>query len=500
MFKIILFSCRLTLIMKKIFSLFVILLSILGFGQVQNFAELSTGVYEQTTILTDQNQNVIGYTSLFNKGLVNNDQEVQFEYVLMDNNLNKLTNGTFNVQYHKKSEINFNGISFHQQNLYVSLNLFSKPKYEILGQLLLKIDLKTNTVVDKKYNLNGLLEDSYNLENLIKNKASASSYSRDVYYPYLGSSTPSYIHYNLLYNRLNGINIKDENFNSTFEYSIDAKNRSNGYSFKLSNLHRDRAVIYEKKAKSGRFELEQFKIYNYKNGQEITSFVYNNKEVNPKEYYLPNTEFVNDNFTIIGEIKNTAQVDIAESKPSLGIIRSIYNLSGELILEKKVYYNDIFKDLGFSNGRDNKGYKFIVSEFFNYSDNSFSVLLEKQKGDGYITESKNSDYIIANFDSNGNFIDYTVLNKKKNIYETYMFSQENKAEDEVLFFYQENLKDGPNLVINKLIKGKIVQERMPFKTGASYLRFSKAKYGHILITEYNKDDKESSIRIEKLNL
>ena len=486
--------------MKQILTLFILLFSILGFGQVQNFADLSTGAYESTNILTDKDRNVIGYTSLFNKGLINDDKEVQYEYVILDNNLNKLTNGTFNVQYHKKSEIRFTSIYFSQQKLYVSLNIFSKPKFDKLGQLLLKIDLKSNEVVDEKFSRNGLFEESYNLETLIKNNSSATSNSINIISNYFGSTNPYYIHYNIVNNKLKALNFKDEDLNSTFEYNIDAKDKSEGYSFYLSSLHKENVVIYETKAKSGRLDFERFKIYNIADGQQKSTILYNNKQTNNKEYYLPNTEFINDYFTVIGEIKNTSQIDNAESKPSLGIVRSIYNPSGELILEKKVYYNDIFKDLDFSNGRDKKGYKFIISEYFNYNDNSFTLLLQKQKGDGIIFEETNSDYIIANFDKDGNFINHNVLNKKRNMYETYMFSQENREEDEVLFFYQEILPTGSNLVINKLSKGNVIQERMPFKTGESYLRFSKAKYGHILITEYNKDDKESSIRIEKLNL
>ncbi len=129
---------------------------------------------------------------------------------------------------------------------------------------------------------------------------------------------------------------------------------------------------------------------------------------------------------------------------------------------------------------------------------SVAGLIEQQKFVG------NKDFILVNFDNNGKFKNYVVLENGKNPFGSYMFSQENKEENEVLFFYRESTKESGkktyNLVINKLKDGELTQEKLPFKTESSQLNFARAQYGYILVLEYDKDDKESSVRLEKINL
>ena len=202
---------------------------------------------------------------------------------------------------------------------------------------------------------------------------------------------------------------------------------------------------------------------------------------------------------------NEQSVYNISSKPSYGLIRSVYDSVGKTITEKKTYYADIFKEYSFRDGRDSDGYKFHLKEYFNYNDNSYSALLVKQKGDNIMILPRTTDYILVNFDKNGIYKNHLLLEKTKVKYmDSYLFSQENKEENEVLFFYAEELKENGKkewfLTINKLKNGELSQVRMPFKTESSTIRFGIAKYGYIMITEYNKDDKERSVRIEKLNI
>ena len=56
-------------LMKKHLFLFItFLLFSISFGQVQNIADLSTGILEESKNVRDENQNLIGYLFLFNKG------------------------------------------------------------------------------------------------------------------------------------------------------------------------------------------------------------------------------------------------------------------------------------------------------------------------------------------------------------------------------------------------------------------------------------------------
>ena len=135
------------MIKNLLFSLLVLVGSIFTFGQVQNIANLSTGVFQRSAALKDIDRNVIGYAYIFNKGLVDEDKNQQVEYVILDNNLNKLTNGDFKIPYNNKLIFKFSEVSFNNQKLFVTVALFNKNNFANTGDILLQIDLKTNQIL-----------------------------------------------------------------------------------------------------------------------------------------------------------------------------------------------------------------------------------------------------------------------------------------------------------------------------------------------------------------
>lgn len=500
--------------MKKILFIFLLLISITTFAQIQNIADLSTGVHERSAILKDSKENVIGYAFVFNKGLINDSKNQQFEYVILDKNLNKITNGTYELSYHKKIIPKIESIVFNNQNLYIVTHIYENKYLISAGQVVTSIDLKSNTFTNKLNSYEAIYHDD-EIDFDYMSKLDYKSYYSIGNYLFINNGKENVHLVSTQINKLdvdnapmNNITFYDQDFNKKYEYYLDADKKKDYYSFLPKTIKGDKTVIWQRKSvfdQGLKLGIDRLLTYDINTGELLSNVVYNSKSDKFEEFIDPNVELLVDKMFVIGEIKYTPQHYIGkyQSKPSLGIKRNIYDTKGEVLLEKKTYYQDIFTDIKFKNGRDNKGFKFLMTEYFNFNDNSFSVLLAKEKGDGHFVQTKTTDFIVVNFDKDGNYTNHILLEKSKEYYDTYLFSQENKEENEVLFFYQENLKeDGKKnyyLVINRLKDGKLTQMKMPFKTESSYLRFSKAEYGSILITEYNKDDKESSIRIEKLN-
>lgn len=501
--------------MNKILFTFLLLISMITYGQIQDLSQLSTGEHESSSILKDHDQNVIGFAFIFNKGLVNNDKHQQFEYTILDKNLNKITNGNYEIPYHKKIITRVRSVVFNNQKLYITTNIIEN-KYGIsAGQLVTSIDLKNNSSTNKLYSYGAIYKhDEIEFEQI--SKMDFRSYYNVANFLFVNNVSDR-VHFVVTqFNKLNQneaplnyITFYDDSFNKNYEYYLDVDKRKDYYSFLVKSVKGDKTVIWQRKNTFNeglKLGLDRLLTYNINSGELENNVLYNSNSINGEEYVEPNVELDDNKMFVVGEIKYTPNQFVGkyQTKPSLGIKRNIYNEKGEVILENKVYYQDIFTDIKFKNGRDNKGYKFIMTEYFNFNDNSFSVLLAKEKGDGIFVSTKTTDFIVVNFDKLGKYQNHIVLDKSKEYYDSYLFSQENKQDNEVLFFYQENIKeDGKKnyyLVVNKLKDGKISQIKMPFKTESSYLRFSKAEYGSILITEYNKDDKESSIRIEKLNI
>lgn len=499
--------------MKKfLFVLLTFITLTFSFAQVQNLKELSTGVLEQSSRLNDNDGNVIGYAFIFNKGLIKEDKFVQYEYVLLDNNLNKITNGDFELRNIAKSIYSFTGIEFLKQKLYINSKLYHAKSFGEYGNILMKLDLKTNKSEDVMFYRNGSYTLFSEVESFDKMKfLNTSMYSANVFKIYKDENQVYYVDFKIGFeNLLESINIYNDNYENTFSYVIDKKMRKDGYKFELGTFKNDQLVLLQKKndESSGfnKIGVERLLTYDLADGKNTSNIVYSSKTNRNGIYVFPEMEIQNDKLLVIGEIKESSEYAIPFSRfgPTIGLIRTIYDNVGKQLLEKRINYSEIFSDIGFKTLRDNDGYRYALKEFFNYNDNSFTVLLEKQKGDNSFTVIRSTDYIIANFDKNGIFKNHIVLEKsKQKMFDSYLFSQENKAENEVLFFYSEQDKNDKkvwNLIINKLKNGVLTQDKMPFKTKETSMRFGKAKYGYIFISEYNKDEKESSVRIEKLNL
>lgn len=501
--------------MKKIYFLFCLMLcTIISHAQVQNISELSTGILETSSKIYNKEHNLIGYVYVYNKGLTNQDKDVQYEYVILDDNLNKLTNGDFNFTNYNKMSNKLVDIEFKDQKLYLTSVIYHNKKLFTYGFNIKIIDLKTNDLIADKFYRDYTFSEMSSVSDFEKMKPlKGRTYNRLLTFT---NGNNVYFIDELTFSAgtvfpTQGITVFNENFSKIFDYNIYKKYIDETIGFNILNIKDDKLLLFLKNPKeAGTFPkigVDYLKTFDLEKSQEISKPVYNSFNSNNNEYFVPNGEYIKDNLAVVGEIKPITEGVIykVENKPTIGIIRTVYDASGKELVNKKTYFNEVFKELGFANGRDKKGYKFLLKEFFNYNDHSFSILLQKEKGDYTAIATRTTDYILVNFDSGGVLKNYQVLEKEKlKYFDSYLFSQENKEENEVLFFYAEEKKEEGKkewyLIINKLKNGELTQERMPFKTESSNLRFSKAKYGYIFITEYNKDDKESSVRLEKLNI
>ena len=70
-----------------------LLFSTLSFGQTQDLAKLANGVIIYNSTLYDDDENIFGYLYLYQQDV--NEKSKTIEYVFLDKNLNKVSNGTF---------------------------------------------------------------------------------------------------------------------------------------------------------------------------------------------------------------------------------------------------------------------------------------------------------------------------------------------------------------------------------------------------------------------
>lgn len=491
--------------MKKYLFGLIFLMAFQLFAQVENIRDLSTGIYTTRTLLTDKERQVIGYVYIFNKGLVNEEKSLQYEYVLLDRNLNKITNGDFELPHFKKYTFRFSSIKFHNQKLFVTSLLRNNKQPGHYGQLLTTIDLNTAETIDRKFLKNEEFQSIENFDNFEIGKSEL-TYFLNV----LAIENEDY-YMNLLvntiwpHNRYAGFSIYDAHFQKTFGVAKERKGER--FDFRIASIYEDKITLLRSTNLSPIRTEDRFITYDLRTGDELFNVVYNGLKTRVANFAVPSAEWVNNQLMVVGEIKELTPMfhPAVDGKASFGIRRTIYNENGEEVLDKSIRYKHIFSEYEFEDGTDKKGFEFVMKEWFNFNDGSFAVLIAKEKAYNGFRQFQTTDYIVANFDAEGKYINHHLIEKDKlKRTDSYLFSQENKADNEVLFFYidliKEDRKTKAYLTINKLKDGALTQERLPYETTSSYLRFSKAKYGYILVSEYDKEEKESSVRLEKINL
>ncbi len=296
---------------KLLFVLLTFITLTFSFAQVQNLKELSTGILEKSSRLNDNDGNVIGYAFIFNKGLIKEDKFVQYEYVLLDNNLNKITNGDFELRNITKSIYSFIGIEFLKQKLYINSKLYHVKSFGEYGNVLIKLDLKTNKTEDVKFYRNGSFTSFSEIDGFDKMKfLNISMYSSNVFTTYHSQDQLFYVDFKVGFdNLLENIYTYNENFENTFSYVIEKKMKNDGYKFELGTVKNNQLVLLQKKVdKSSRFTkigVERLLTYDLADGKMKSNIIYNSKTNREGIYVFPEMELQNDKLLVTGEIKES---------------------------------------------------------------------------------------------------------------------------------------------------------------------------------------------------
>src|SRR5690606_41690406 len=92
--------------MNRILLISFLIFSIFSKGQIQEIAKLADGDLVYTTILSNSKGELFGYIYFFDQGKIDTDNH-QFEYVLLDKNLNEDSNGTYTEKLIEKANVQF---------------------------------------------------------------------------------------------------------------------------------------------------------------------------------------------------------------------------------------------------------------------------------------------------------------------------------------------------------------------------------------------------------
>lgn len=160
-------------------------------------------------------------------------------------------------------------------------------------------------------------------------------------------------------------------------------------------------------------------------------------------------------------------------------------------------------------GNVGKGYFLSLRSIFPFEDGHSLILTEKLKTHGAWTGPtlKSKDFVLIVTDENFKVKSTKVIekDKSKNSFTDLIFTQYLNDKRDYVFFYKDYRKDGETkeknwiLGIVTIIDGDVKIEEIPMSSDDFSIHPYVAKEGYVMLHEYNKKSKYNQVRLERLN-
>jgi hypothetical protein len=504
-------KCKL-LIISLLFSAF-------SFAQMQDLEKLASGKLVFSTTLVDSDESLYGYFYIYE--IDNKDKKtLNYEYVVLDKNLNKINNGFFDGPKSKfMIEPHFNDCTLMGDILILDkLYLYYDNGIpNIYLNTIQTISLKDNSVSkEKEFKDNAFIDlDVTRLKALklytAKKRFFITAFSNSITSGLFVSDV----------NNDKEVVFFDSTMQRSWSYKYNDKDTLNNkhFDFKLKLLKNK--IIYatercnNKLLKKTYFNIVAIdcttgkKLYEYQLDSDKDSI-----------YHTYEFQEINSHLVVTGRYNtNVGHLDFRNYYK--GLYKIVLDEEGKEI--EKVYHpwSDFSSQIKLNKkGRVKHDYRLNEKKTFVFDNGSISILTEMYKPQrnsfwlvpiiNWFTErpSETKDFIIFNFDKSFNLsrVDTIAKDRTKNNGSDYIFSQKIKDNSGVVFFNTNNKKDlktrKKNLMlgINSIVDGKLTQELIPIAQKKKYLILPMpAKEGYVMLREYNEKDKYNQIRLEKLN-
>ena len=479
------------------------------FAQLHQFNSYSTGILEYNATLFNQEDEVIGYILIYNKGYNEDETKLLNEFVILDNNLNKITNGNFDLIENLNIDYMLYEVKLNKGFLDITYSMKKFKDADFYGFINTRINIKTKEIVHKKrFGAEGITEELAGKE-LIKNGRIFKKYDDCMTLDNIPSSLGSYFVIktfgNCVYTpELASVTIYNSDLEKIYHIGETKAKAGHNLVFELGQIKEDQLqfyVNYNRTSFKSIVEIfdEGIKTLHAKTGEVIHQLPYNP----PKgEFAVPVLEKLKDKTVVTGEIKKGYHPagSYFRNYELLGVRRQIIDENNKVLIEKNIYFSDILK----SNEEEKEKYFYKFMKVFNFNDFSFTVVLERNQ-ESFFT-LKNNLYLL-DFDKEGNLIRSTVVDRdiaNYNENDSFLFSQFDRESKEILFYFYNNEKINKkierSIVFNKYQDGKLNQEKKYAKIEDTTTKIYPAKYGHVLMIDYDKKNHPVSLRLERSNL
>jgi hypothetical protein len=487
---------------------------------MQDLAKLAEGKPIFNTILFDSSDNLYGYFYLYQID-TKDKKTVQYEYVVLDKNLNKVNNGTFDGPVKtlfidpEFDDCTLMGDNLILDKLYLNRNQGGASSYLNTVQI---ISLKNNTVSPEKQFLNKEFVDvdTYNLKlfslAFAKKRYSISAYSNNFNSGFFVTD---------IYNDTE-ISFFKSNFQKQWSYTFNGKDSLNilHSNFKI-RLLKDNVIYASEECydKTKKINSNKILAIDYTTGKKKYDYEINSNK--GKLYHTYESFNTFDNKLVIMGYYNNIVGYLDFRSYYIGLYKIVVDDKGNEIDKKYHTWSDFSSIIKLSHkGRTKGNYNLNDKKYYVFNDGSVSILNEMYKPHknplwfvpvvSWFTGSpeRTKDFVILNFDNKFNLNRVDTIRKDVTKYNVtdYLFSQTLKNNNGMVFFHTNTMKDpvthkkNDMLGINSIINGKLTQELIPLYQKKKYeITPMPAKEGYIMLREFNEKDKYNQIRLEKLN-
>ncbi|MDC6384849.1 hypothetical protein PP180_05700 [Muricauda sp. SK9] len=515
-------------------TLSILLCSIsLSYSQSQDLIALSSGEYVGFNVIIDPDSDVYGYVSIYSKGEIDDDNKA-FEVILLDRNLNKVSNIDFTASEKIHSFEVF--MNYDQQIVLLPYN-YGVYSYQYLYSEMLEADFKSRETKPYKfqcYKENGAFEDCRTYQTFKEKRRDDIQKFKEKGYVYDSDVYKIRNNYSLVLDRkrhkkfFNDVSIKvfDESKTMKWEKVIDNGGSKDGFynvdlfwkDYKKSENVYVIVSYFDRKYATSNYLSTNSNIANTLHWKKLMGF-----NIETGEQVLDVD--IEDKYRFAPEVLVRTEtkkylVDIrALNNPSgspIGYRRTRIGLNDNAVQWDDILFEDMMGDIDRLNkfGEIGGNYKLNPIASFVNEDGSAYILVEEYKSAvnviwGYNVE-KNKDFFLIRTtpDFTIDRIDRIEKEKSKFAYSDFLFWQSlNDENNDIAFFYTDKRQGEEEkqkyiiLGVCTIIDGEFKSEELEIASKSEeYVIFpSIAKRGYIMLHEYNKKEFYNAIRLERLN-
>lgn len=493
--------------MKKIFLIFLLALPFVSEAQLRNVSDLSTGILISSSYIYDNNSDLFAYFYVYKLDKLDKTT-TEYEYVMLDKNLNVVFNTKFVDKTHKRVVRQFSAMEYMEEYISVTSKYYSRKgeEYVFVFSSTQLISLKDKEIKDEFYYDGEKLESiPESFDEIIKNFKKNKTYYHSVVYGQSYGDFKGYVVFDkgqslslfdyekkqLWKDNYNKEYVKTGSFKDHKKFSLETVGdgymmgvETGGYKKTFNNKVRVLG-LEESSDKNFEYLLQDAK-------SEFNMGYPKSKKINNEYHFFGTYSAANKNKTILLEQR-------------LGFYRFVLDSAGNELSKKFFKWEELAGDLKIDRyGRLEKGYYLRQKAHFVFKNGKSVYLFEKYKSVNPSISSKTTDLVLAFFDEDFNYQKLITIDKEKTkgYYSSdYLFGQYIKDHTGAVFFFADktDVKYEWILGINTIIDGEYNYEQMTLSNKDIDMDVMPAREGYILFREEDKKKETTELRLERLN-